>query len=122
VVEDLAMDICLVIESDIEKAIERREDCSITEVSTSFEIPPMKREDAQRAVYYKILKELKTAGYRPSIQFKGTGSNQQVFIHVKWKTQLDETQQQAMDNFIKQHAQIDPTGPVKAPGSRRRRP
>jgi hypothetical protein len=122
IVEEIAYDILLVIESDIEKAIEGKFDKSITEISTNFNIPPMKRSAAQRAVYYKIMKELKTSGYIPNIEIRGSKEGyQQVFIHVKWRTVIDETEEQMMDNYIRQHALVTEST-KKAPGSNRRRP
>lgn len=120
-VEEQAYDILLVIEQDIERAIENKKDSAITEIATNIDIPPMKRLDAQRAVYYKILKELRDSGYTPRIEIRGTREGeQQVFIHTTWRTELDETQDQVMDNFIKQHSILDTTK-QKEPGSRRRR-
>lgn len=121
-VQEAAYDILLVIESDIEKAIENKSEESITEISTNFNFPPMKREDAQRAVYFCIIKELRESGYIPKIKFVGSKEGeQQVFIVVKWKTSLDETEEQAMDNYIKQHSVVDSTVKSKPVGSRRRR-
>lgn len=124
VIEEIALGILLVIEADIERAIENKQDVSITEISTSFDVPPMKPMDAQRAIYYAILHGLRQSGYIPKIEFRGNAKegNQKVFIHVKWKTSLDETQEQAMDNYIKQHALLDTTTKEKPLNTRRRRP
>lgn len=123
IVEETGYDILLVIETDIERAIERKDNKSITELQTNFDIPPMKHQDAQRAVYFFVVKELVRAGYNAKIEFRGSREGEQrVFLHVTWVTKTDEIEIKAMDEYLKKHsyAAID-TVNTKPPNSRRRR-
>lgn len=121
-VDDLAADNLLVIETDIEKAMNNGADKSVTEIATSFSIPPMTREDAQRAVYYRILKELRDAEYTPRIEFRGKKEGEQrVFMHVKWVKPTEEDQKQVMNEYIAKHQFKEIAAAPSGSGPRRRR-
>lgn len=125
VVEEYVNDILKVIEDDVEKALEAGKDVARTEIQTEFHIPPLTRVNAQRRVYYHLVKELTMSDYTPKIEIIGNKSGaQKVYIHTKWNTHDDDDERDYMDQFLKAHSIItenteDSCGQT---GRRRRRP
>lgn len=84
------------IETNIEQAHEQRKPFVIVELPQTFDIPHMKTIDAQRMIYFKILRELDRRDFEAKIYFpprycKQCGKNrseQNLVIHKTLKKRI----------------------------------
>jgi hypothetical protein len=91
------------IEADIENALENEESMSITELDTTFFVPYMSNQQAQRDVYFHTAQALVKAGYHPKLKFVGKLSQiQRVFLVVRWKTREAKQIDDYKDEFLRQ--------------------
>ncbi len=123
-IEDAVNEILAVIEDDVTDAIDNRKTFSKTELPTTFDIPSMTNERAQKHIYFHVLMTLKKAQYHPTYEFIGKKSEtQKVFIIVKWTSKDDQEMEVFMNKYIQMHT-IDenPTEIKETPRRRRRRP
>jgi hypothetical protein len=102
---DHVNDILGLVEDEVVKAInEERRKCKV-EIPTDFEVPYVSRVDAQKRVYFHVIKALKQAEYTAMIQFDGENSNKQkVYIHATWMTKEDSEQDKYMEDFLAAHS------------------
>jgi len=103
VIEEKVHDQLKIIEHEIKLAIEARGIEVKVEIPTTFGLPSMTNANAQRRIYYYILKAMHTAGYRAKIRSDGGADpmKQKVWIHVKWFDKNDEQEEAYMDRYIK---------------------
>ena len=91
------------IEADIENALENEETMSVTELGTTFDVPYMNNQQAQRDVYFHTAQALVKAGYLPMMKFAGKLAQvQRVFIVVRWKTREAVQIDDYKDEFLRQ--------------------
>ena len=92
-----------IIEADIENALENEENHSMTELDTTFFVPYMNNQQAQRDVYFHTAQALVKAGYHPKLKFVGKLSQvQRVFLIVRWKTKEAKQIDDYKDEFLRQ--------------------
>src|SRR6185437_3878050 len=108
-IQDYVNEILLVIEEDIQNAIDSpdKKRYSVTEIQTMFDVPDMANKDAQRSVYYYLIRALKKAEYFPTIEFdKSKRNNPRVFMHVGWFSKEDIEAEKYMDSYILKNSTI----------------
>ena len=91
------------IEADIEDALENEISFAKTELDTTFAVPYMTNQQAQRDVYYHTAQALLKSGYQPRLKFFGRRADtQKVFIVVRWANQQEQRIDTYKDEFIRQ--------------------
>lgn len=68
------------------------------ELQSQFEIPYTINKDAQRKIYYHILKELDEKKFHPKIKFANNGND--VTLYVKWYSPMAIKEKQLQDEYI----------------------
>lgn len=103
-IEDHVSEILLVVEEDVKRAVDERQNVAITEIPTTFDIPGMSNQRAQMYIYFHVLRALKQAQYFPNIMMQGKKAEEQrVFLYTRWFSKEDEEMEKYMDKYIKMH-------------------
>lgn len=101
-IEEYIRDILVSIKDDIVAAVEQRENQSVTELPTDFDIPTMDPSEAQRTIYYYVAKKLEELEYIPTYFRTGkTRETQKWWMRTRWFTENDEAARVYMDQYIK---------------------
>jgi hypothetical protein len=111
-IEDYVNDLLPVIEDDIKKVIDEanKQNFSVTELPTTFDIPGMDNRRAQLYIYFHIIRALKKSNYFPKLKIEGDNSKtQRVFVYVKWFSNDDLELEKYMNSFVKAHSFKDKT-------------
>lgn len=112
-IEEYAQEIISLIEEDIENALERRENNCTTEIGANFDVSYMKNADAQREIYYLVMKSLIEAGYYPKIYIHGRkAERQKVFMITNWNSRKDRELVSYKDKFLRQNTVKKSSKPV----------
>lgn len=91
------------VEADIEDALENEIPYARTELDTTFSVPYMTNQQAQRDVYYHTAQALLKAGYQPKLKFFGKRADtQRVFVMVRWANQQERRIDDYKDEFLRQ--------------------
>ncbi len=105
-IEEFVNEILACANDAIHNAIDQGQTSVQFGIRTTFDIPRMKNADAQRSIYYWVMKTLEENDYKVNITFVGsTVEEQNVFLNVRWFKKQDVLLQQFMDDYIKKHVQ-----------------
>ncbi len=106
-IEDYVNDLLPVVEEDIKKVIDEtnKQNFSITELPTTFDIPGMDNRRAQLYIYFHLIRALKKSKYFPKLKIEGDDSKtQRVYLYVKWLSDDDVELEKYMNAFVKAHS------------------
>lgn len=108
-VRDYVREILSVIDDDIKQTIDGglKNNYSITEVPTMFDVPGMSSARAQMYIYYLTMKKLKKKGYSMKIQFVKRENIRKVYMHVCWFSPKDVEIEKYMNSYVKKHSLKD---------------
>jgi hypothetical protein len=92
-------EILSLIDDKLKTAHEYGKHAVTVSVPIQFSIPYMANADAQRMVYYGILKSLKTRGFFPEIEMGKTFT----LFHITWLSNEERKEISEQSGFIAQH-------------------
>lgn len=103
IIQDIVREILDDIQCSINECREKLENVVVVDIPTVFEIPTMRSEDAQRTIYYYILRALDYYKYDAKIKQLGSKrGTQKVQIHIMLESDEDIRMKKHMDDYIRQ--------------------
>lgn len=94
------------IEDAIRDAHDNKHRSTVYSLPTVFNIPGISMGNAQKYVYFNVLKALNTAGYITKIRFIGEAAEkQEVKLIITWKTPEVKLKENEMDAYISKYTE-----------------
>lgn len=107
-IEEIIIDIIDDLDTEIDEAVERREQKAVIQVPTDFDIPTLSNKDAQMRIYGILTEILLEAEYTPLFIFKNgsRADKQRVDLQVTWKSKSDKEEEKYINELVQKHSVV----------------